>query len=151
MTTNSGRITCLGSHDDCISTTKQIDHTTKLEDGHVLPGLTAFSSSLGLVEIPTEPSTSDGTVSANLDLFDPNNVVYAKYGVHLERRAFERARIGGVTKAVTAPVMGETPRGFLGGVSVGIKTSKNKTILDGGVFKDDVALHFIIGQGVKGT
>ncbi|KAL2013198.1 hypothetical protein VTN00DRAFT_723 [Thermoascus crustaceus] len=151
MTINSGRITCLGHHDDCISTSKPIDHIIKLEDSHVLPGLTAFSSSLGLVEIPAEPSTSDGTVSSNLDPFDPNNIIYAKYGVHLEGRAFERARIGGVTKAVTAPIMGETPKGFLGGVSVGIKTSGNKTILDGGIFKDDVALHFIIGQEVKAS
>lgn len=39
---------------------------------------------------------------------------------------------------------------MLQGVSTGIKTSGKKTILDGGVFKDDVALHFVIGQPDKG-
>lgn len=48
---------------------------------------------------------------------------------------------------------GSSPEGggFLGGVSVGIKISGNRTILDGGVFKDDVALHFSVGQDSKGS
>lgn len=47
-----------------------------------------------------------------------------------------------MTKAITAPIAD----GFAGGVSVGIKTSGKKTILNGGIFQDDVALHFGIGQ-----
>ena len=61
-----------------------------------------------------------------------DNVVYAKYGVHLDGKAFERARIGGVTRAITAPI---TDTELLGGVSVGIKTSGKNTILDGGIFQ----------------
>lgn len=67
--------------------------------------------------------------------------------MHLDGKAFKRARIGGVTRAITAPI---TDTELLGGVSVGIKTSGKKTILDGGYFKEDVALHFTIGQEDKG-
>lgn len=142
----SGKITCLGKYDECISTTTPSSNVIALQDGHVLPGLTAFSTTLGLVEIPSEKSTSDGPVSPKLDPLNPENVVYAKYGVHPEGRAFDRARIGGVTRAVTAPI----PEGFLSGVSVGIKTGQNRSILDGGIFQDDVALHFVVGQESKG-
>ena len=40
--------------------------------------------------------------------------------------------------------------GFTSGVSTGIKTSGKKTILNGGIFQDDVAVHFSIGQESKG-
>ncbi|KAJ9301850.1 hypothetical protein DTO271G3_716 [Paecilomyces variotii] len=143
----SGKITCLGKYDECISTTTPNSNVIALQNGHVLPGLTAFSTTLGLVEIPSEKSTSDGPVSPKLDPLNPENVVYAKYGVHPEGRALDRARIGGVTRAVTAPI----PDGFLSGVSVGIKTGENRTILDGGIFQDDVALHFVVGQESKGS
>ncbi|KAJ9268689.1 hypothetical protein DTO212C5_5296 [Paecilomyces variotii] len=143
----SGKITCLGKYDECVSTTTPSSNVVALQDGHVLPGLTAFSTTLGLVEIPSEKSTSDGPVSPKLDPLNPENVVYAKYGVHPEGRAFDRARIGGVTRAVTAPI----PNGFLSGVSVGIKTGQNRSILDGGIFQDDVALHFVVGQESKGS
>jgi imidazolonepropionase-like amidohydrolase len=118
-----------------------------LKNGHVLPGLTALSSNLGLAEISTLDPATDGTVSDKDDVLDASNVVYARYGVHLDGKAFKRARFGGVTKAVTAPV---TENGLLGGVSVAIKTSGKKTILDGGIFQDDVALHFVVGQEDKG-
>lgn len=144
---NSGKITCLGRYDECVSATGPTSNVIALQNGHVLPGLTAFSTTLGLLEIPSEKSTSDGVVSSNVNPLDPENVVYAKYGIHLEGRAFERARVGGVTRAVTAP----NPNGFLSGVSVGIKTGLNKTILDDGIFQDDVALHFAVGQESKGV
>ena len=50
-----------------------------------------------------------------------------------------------MTRAVTAPLS----NGFAGGVSVGFKTSGKKTILDGGIFQDEIALHFTVGQEAK--
>jgi len=144
MVLKSGKVLCFGSTAEC-RTTSIGAHTLSLENGHVLPGLTAVSTSLGLVEISGEDRTGDGSVSAELNPLDPENVVHAKYGVHLEGRAFDRARIAGVTRAISAP-MGT---GFLRGISVGIKTHGNTTILDGGIFKDDVALHFVVGQESK--
>jgi imidazolonepropionase-like amidohydrolase len=116
-----------------------------LENGHVLPGLTAASVGFGLTEILSVSSSSDGDVGNKGETLDVQHVVYAKYGIHLDGRGFKRARIAGVTRAVTAPLS----NGFAGGVSVGIKTSGKGTILDGGIFQDEIALHFTIGQDAK--
>ncbi len=146
MVLEDGKLVCLGSEDTCISSETQ-GKTIKLENGHVIPGLTTLSSKLGLSEISGVEETKDGTVSKSVDPLNEDNVIYARYGVHLDGKAFKRARIGGVTRAVTAPIMDTE---FLGGVSVGIKTSGKKTILDGAIFQGSVGLHFIIGQDVKG-
>ena len=66
--------------------------------------------------------------------------------MHLDGRGLARARIGGVTRAITAPLHGG---GVVQGVSVGLRTSENATILDSGIWKDDVALHLVIGQAAK--
>jgi imidazolonepropionase-like amidohydrolase len=145
MIMNSGNVVCFGPSEECVSKTAG-SSTIQLKNGHVLPGLIAVSTSLGLSEIDSEQETSDGTVSRKLDVLDPENVNYAKFGVHLDGKAFKRARYGGVTKAITSPITGG---GILVGVSVGIKTSGKQNILNGGVFQDDVALHFVIGQADK--
>ena len=138
-----GKIICFDSVDECTIASAE-STTINLQNGHILPGLTAVSVSLGLQEISGDSSTGDGSVGKGS--FNPNDTVYAKYGIHLDGRAFGRARIGGVTRAVTAPLY----RGFVDGVSTGIKTTGKNTILDGGIFQDDVALHFAVGQGAKG-
>lgn len=143
MVVDHGKIICFGSEDQCASASTN-STTINLKNGHVLPGLTAVSVSLGLIEIASDFATGDGAISKGSS--NPNDTVYAKYGVHLDGKAFARARIGGVTQAVTAPLFS----GFVDGVSTGIKTSGKKTILDGGIFQDDVALHFAVGQAAKG-
>ena len=145
MVIQDGSIVCFGN--ECASATSE-DTVIALDDGYVLPGLTAVSVSLGLLEIPSEERTSDGRVSTQSSGSNAEDVVYAKYGVHLDGKNFKRARIGGVTRAISAPVAG----GFAGGVSVGIKTKEQQTLsLDDGVFQDEVALHFQIGQASKGV
>jgi imidazolonepropionase-like amidohydrolase len=146
MVLTEGKLTCFGPRQTCVTSNNR-GTVIKLENGHVLPGLTALSSHLGLAEIDTLEEAADGEVSDKVDILDPENVVYAKYGMHLDGKAFKRARIGGVTRAVTVPMR---ESGLLSGVSVGIKTSGKKTILDGGIFQDDVALHFVVGQEDKG-
>jgi len=143
MVIDQGKIICFDSDDQCASASAESIRMS-LKDGHVLPGLTAVSVSLGLQEISGDSGTGDGSVGKGS--FNPNDTVYAKYGIHLDGRAFGRARIGGVTRAVTAPLY----RGFVDGVSTGIKTTGKNTILDGGIFQDDVALHFAVGQEAKG-
>jgi len=144
MVLDSGKVICLDSEKNCVSHSSGAQIVT-LQDGHVLPGLTALSTSLGMVEIAMDGENGDGEVNLKLNPSDPNNLVFAKYGVHLEGRAFERAKFAGITRAISAPLNG----GFISGVSVGIKTNGKQTILNGGIFKDDVALHFTIGQGSK--
>ncbi|KAF1988789.1 hypothetical protein K402DRAFT_373086 [Aulographum hederae CBS 113979] len=145
-----GRITCFSPGESCASSIHEDADiiNINLQNGHLLPGLTAVSQSLGLLEIAGESSTQDGSASARSNFQDPKNLDYAKYGIHIEGKAFKRAQIGGVTRAVTTPLM---QGGFAGGVSVGIRIGENKTILDGGIFQSDVGLHFVVGQDAKET
>lgn len=147
MVIDAGRISFLGRDDDARLDAGAGAGTTviELEAGFVLPGLTAYTSGLGMQEISLEQGTGDGSISNKVDPLEPDNVVYAKYGVHLEGKAFQRAKIGGVTRAISPPISDI----FSGGVSVGIVTSGNATLLNGGVFQNDVALHFMVGQSAK--
>jgi imidazolonepropionase-like amidohydrolase len=146
MIVQNGKAICFS--EECEDTSTDDATVLHLENGYVLPGLTAVSVSLGLIEIPSEKSTVDGSVSTQASTLEPQNVVYSKYGVHLDGKNFKRARIGGVTKAISAPAA----EGLSGGVSVGIKTKVQKTLsLDEGIFQDEVALHFQIGQTSKGS
>lgn len=142
---DGGKITCLGSAWLC-SEAATDGYVVELQYGHITPGLIAVSQTLGVVEITGEPTTSDGVVDPKADLANEDTIIYAKYGVHLEGRGFERARLGGVTKAVAAPGL---RGGLLQGISVGFSTSGKKSVLDGGIFQDDVALHFELSQASK--
>ena len=138
---NNGRIDCIDVYSACSSISSDEDEivTVELENGYVTPGLLAVGNNLGIQDIPSESSTGDGSTSDSV-------VHFAKYGIHFGGRGLGRARIGGVTKAVTAPASS----GLLKGVSVGLRTSENATILNGGIWKDEVALHVAIGQAGKG-
>ena len=144
MVLDNGTVICFDSEKNCISHSSEA-HGITFQDGHVLPGLTALSTSLGMVEVAMEGQTGDGGGNRKLNPSDLNNIVFAKYGVHLEGRAFERAKFAGITRAISAPLNG----GFISGISVGIKTSGKQTILNGGIFRDDVAVHFAVGQASK--
>jgi hypothetical protein len=144
---DKGKPLCLDTASNCLTHSSGSTFTVTLQNGHLLPGLTAAVASAGMIEIDMEDQTGDGKVDPKLDPLDPESVVFAKYGVRLDGRAFERARLGGVTRVVSAPLGG----GFLGGVSVGVKTGGEKTLVDGGVFREDVALHFTLGEDSKGS
>ncbi|PQE22122.1 carbohydrate esterase family 9 protein [Rutstroemia sp. NJR-2017a BBW] len=139
-----GENICLDLEENC-TIASEGGLVIELENGHVLPGLVAVSPSLGLAEITTDPKATDGSLGKSASGLQIENIVHAKYGIHLDGRGFSRARLGGITRAVTAP-LSET---FFGGVSTGIKTSGKNSILDGGIFQDDVALHFAVGQMAK--
>ncbi|GKT47977.1 uncharacterized protein ColSpa_08158 [Colletotrichum spaethianum] len=149
---SNGAVVCLNTPEDCSSAVALVsanaDVTTlDLTNGHVLPGLTALTASLGMVEIATEASTGDGNVDSKKDGNNPENLDFAKYGVQLEGKAFSRARIGGITRAITPPLSEEGT--FVNGVSVGILTRTDRTLLDGGVFRPEVALHVTIDEKAK--
>ncbi|KAJ3939890.1 uncharacterized protein N0V96_009879 [Colletotrichum fioriniae] len=149
LVVSNGRITCLDVESRCWST---IQHDSIVEinlaNGYVTPGLVAFGNNLGILDISSEPSTGDGSPGSKVNALDTQKHLHsAKYGVHFGGKGFGRARIGGVTRAITAPIFGG---GILQGVSVGLRTSENATILGGGIWKDEVALHFAIGQEAKG-
>jgi imidazolonepropionase-like amidohydrolase len=145
MVLTNGKIDCFGEYAECVSTTS-FDKVISLRNGHVLPGLTTVSSGLGIIEIESEKSTSDGVGDSSANIYDPESAVYAKYGIHFEGKAIDRARIGGVTRSITYPYS----QGFLRGVSTGFKVAEGSNPLNGGITKDDAALHFVVGQDAKG-
>lgn len=144
-----GRATCLGEPSVCVpSLSDEADLVrVELKDGHVTPGLVAFGNTLGIQSISSETATGDGSAGSTGNALDaPKSLHFAKYGVHLHDRAFTRARIGGITKTVTAPLGG----GILQGVSVGLRVTEDASILGNGIWKDNVALHLTIGQSARG-
>lgn len=149
LVVKNNQVPCLGTRSTCLNQFQTSENFTEipLRNGHITPGLIAFGNNFGIQEIPSETSTGDGSAGHSGDLLDEaKSVHFAKYGVHLHGRAFDRARIGGVTRAVSPP----HGSGVVQGVSVGIRTGPNVTILDKGIWKDDVALHIAVGQDAKG-
>lgn len=121
----------------------QIRH---LHNGHILPGLTVPSPSLGLAEILSERSTYDGLVPDSLDPTNSNNVPYAKDGLVFDGKHLERAQAAGILNIITPPLS----RGFLQGVSVAFKSGRKSVLDNGAVIQEEVALHFAIGHDSRG-
>jgi imidazolonepropionase-like amidohydrolase len=153
---DAGRAVCLGSEDICAEHTQRVLAATTsmpaveltLRDGHLLPGLTALTNGLGMREIATEASTGDGQAKSQ-KLDDPNTLQHAQHGVWLDGKTFARARLGGVTRAVSPPVA-DSPE-FVTGVSAAILTSGRKGLTDGGIIKGDVALHLYLGDPTRAS
>lgn len=151
-----GQVVCLGAGHACDGAPWTHTGATvrvNLTDGYVTRGLTAVTVMLGISEVGTEPETGDGEAQV-VDLKgakSADNIDYAKYAVTLGggqvvAKAFSRARLGGVTRAVQAPVV---EGGLIAGVSTGMRTGVNSTLLNGGLFQDDVALHVQLGDHAK--
>ncbi|KAJ6031931.1 hypothetical protein N7540_002663 [Penicillium herquei] len=149
MILESGRVLCIGLPEDCFEVANDAAHIN-LENGHIIPGLTAFVRHMGLSEIEMESTSGDGSVVPQPMNAKELDVTYAKDGLRIEGKDLDRARLGGITRAVVAPMIStEAENSFLQGVSTAFKTSGNQTILDGAIIKDDVALHFVFGQRGK--
>ncbi|KAK9775696.1 putative Carbohydrate esterase family 9 protein [Seiridium cardinale] len=155
LVVDNGEISCLATEcgNAVVTATSDDAVVLTLRNGHLLPGLTAVTGSLGMTEIALEEETGNGVAGVK-DVKDPASVDYAKYGVYLDGKTFVRARLGGVTRAITPPefpAVNFEPQGLIQGVSVGIRTSGTKTVLDGGVFQDEIGLHVVIGQASRGV
>lgn len=157
MVITDGKVACLGTGADCSAAATTLrgtyddDHVTSIElqNGHLSRGLIAVTSSLGIAEISMIPATGDGIVKTAGS--EAASVDHAKYGVSLgggksKSKTFARARLGGVTRAVQAPI---TEGGLVVGVSTGMRTGVNSTLLNGGLFQDDVAMHVALGEDAK--
>ncbi|KAF7731838.1 hypothetical protein EC973_007669 [Apophysomyces ossiformis] len=145
-----GKILCSGR--ECASSTdaaflsgKQMPEID-VNGGYVIPGLIAAGSTLGLVEIPSEEATSDGTVSPSSS-YDANAIVEAIDGIKLGTRHLEEAYKGGVLTAITAPIS----KNVVAGISVAFKTGAESLLADGAVVAPAVALHLQVGDSVKST
>ncbi|KAH6610386.1 hypothetical protein Trco_000406 [Trichoderma cornu-damae] len=152
LVVESGEISCLGPAAVCAQAGSKLELAGKkalrlsLRNGHVLPGLTAVARALGISEIATLDSAGDGQASSQ-NIGDPESVVYAKYGLWLDGKGFARARLGGVTRAISLPLADAS--GFVHGVSAEFLTSGKKGVADGGIVQGDVALHLALGDATK--
>lgn len=164
MVIAGGRVACLGASAECRAAASQVrgGHgdgrgvtSIELRDGHLSRGLVAVTSTLGIAEIAMAPATGDGIVKTGGGGGGGGTpagfVDHAKYGVSLgggktTSKTFARARLGGVTRAVQAPV---TEGGLVVGVSTGMRTGVDSTLLNGGLFQEDVALHVGLGEDAK--
>ncbi|CAG8526980.1 2810_t:CDS:10 [Acaulospora morrowiae] len=139
-----GFIECVGincTSPEQISLYEVID----LNNGYVIPGVTAVGSDLGLSEISAEESTKDGIVTSD----DINHVIHAVDGLKLGGKHLEVAYRSGVLTAITSPL---SYRGVITGISVAFKTGAQTVIdhKDGEVIlKESVALHAQIGTPFK--
>ena len=119
-----------------------------LKDGYVVPAGTALTTTHGITEMPSELSTGDGDVmdfvNNNIldDFSDPEKVVAAKNGLHLESKHLKWAHNSGVLKIITPPLRNEGKK-FLTGISTAFRS--DATDLNG-IIKENVAIHFTIGD-----
>lgn len=154
---DNGEVACLGGDSLCRSAAARLTQddivSVQLKNGHLTRGLTAVTSALGMVEIGEAPETGDGKLDIvkSKEAKDPENIDYAKYAVDLggsqvAAKAFARARLGGVTRAIQAPM---TKGGMISGVSTGMRTGLHSTLLNGGLFQEDVAMHVLLGEEAK--
>lgn len=160
-----GEVACLGSDRSCSAAADRVHEQQRdkdddgvvyvqLRDGHLTRGLTAVTTSLGLQEIAMDPATGDGegdVVDLRQETKDPGNIDFAKYGVSMggsgvKAQGFARARLGGITRVIQPPL----PKGgMMLGVSTGMRTGLQSTLLNGGLFQEDVALHVALGESAK--
>ena len=150
---NNGDVTCIGSASDCAVHSDVIRAAGQpveitLKNGHLTPGFTGMTAALGMREVSTLDNTGDGDAKGQ-KIGDADSVTYAKYGIWLDGKQFSRARLGGVTRAITPPFGASS--GLVQGVSVEIITSGKKSLADGGIIQGDVALHLNLGDDTKSS
>lgn len=104
-----------------------------------------MGSKLGLVEIPSEGSTSDGIVPSSTSSCDPKSIVEAVDGLKLGGKKLEEAYKGGVLTTISAPIS----RNVVIGVSAAFKTNANSILQEGALLSSATALHFQIGHAAK--
>ncbi|CAG8725565.1 4624_t:CDS:2, partial [Dentiscutata erythropus] len=142
-----GIVECIGincTEPDHISSYEVID----LNGGYVLPGFIAVAPSLGLSEIDSESSTSDGKVTAVSNPNDAEKIIYAIDGLKLGGKHLEAAYKAGILTAVTAPL---SSKGVFIGVSMAFETGGSSDYDPNPIVKEHVALHANIGAEFKYT
>jgi len=148
MVVRGGKMVCLSGtyHREIETAVADGVEIRHLKNGHILPGLTIPSPSLGLAEILSERSTYDGLVPDSLDPTKSDNIPFAKDGLVFDGKHLERAQAAGILNVITPPLS----RGFLQGVSVAFKSGRKSVLDQGAVIQEEVALHFAIGHDSRG-
>ena len=137
----NGRVTCVDAYHVCHDQVPPHALSVHLHGGTVLPGLTSYGSTLGLSDVPSESSASNGQdpslLTRHLYLDTKRLVPRAEDGLIFGGHALRRAHASGVTTAVNVPAT----IGMFGGVSTHFDTGA-RTVLDAhSVRTSEVALH----------
>ncbi|EMD37398.1 hypothetical protein CERSUDRAFT_114069 [Gelatoporia subvermispora B] len=139
-----GAITCHGTMPSCSSFVEGTkERHVNLEGGAIMPGLTSFGTPLGLEEIGSERSTSDGFVydpliqSVPKIIGEEGAVVRAVDGLQFGTRDALLAYRSGVTTAITAPKSVD----FLSGMGTAFSTGAAHKLEKGAVVQDVTAFH----------
>ncbi|KAI0666496.1 carbohydrate esterase family 9 protein [Trametes maxima] len=144
---HNGRISCIKTAlDSCGYTIDDDAEYIDLEGGAISPGLVTVGSSLGLEEIRSETSTSDGYVIDPLSHVVPEVVggegalIRASDGLQFGTRDALLAYRSGVTTAIVAP----KSFGFLAGLNVAFSTAGRHKLEEGALVQEASALHVSI-------
>jgi hypothetical protein len=130
---HNGTIACVGACAAEIAAARsQNRRVVALRNGYLTPPMTAFGSSLGLVEITAERATNDGGYAAD-------GFARAVDGLSLDGKNLRAAFAHGVTRAVSAPSRDSIDGR---GVSVGFRTGGADALGDGAVWDEEVAVHY---------
>ncbi len=149
MIVKDGVVECIGTnctdHTDTI--TNNSPEVIDLKGGYILPGMIAAGSTLGLVEIEQEESTSDGFSPIIVDPDSEHEVIRAIDGLKLGGKHLNVSYKAGVLTSVTSPLSFDV----IGGVSVAFRTGAHSVIdiEDETIIEEAAALHVNIGTPFK--
>ncbi|KAF8914186.1 carbohydrate esterase family 9 protein [Gymnopilus junonius] len=149
----AGRMTCIGKCDDSLYMDAVILDT---HGGFISPGLMSFGSRLGLEEITSEPSTSDGEKydafrkDVPRILHDAGAVVRAADALTFNTRDALTAYRAGVTLGTSSfarPIhlAGEDVQ-VVAGLSASFRTGSLHAMQRGAIVQDIAALHVSLGK-----
>ncbi|EJD36586.1 composite domain of metallo-dependent hydrolase [Auricularia subglabra TFB-10046 SS5] len=128
--------------------TTAVKEQVDLQGGHIVPGFVTIGSHLGLEEIASEQSTTDGGVIDPLMmgvpsvLGDAGAAIRAVDGLRFETRHAQVAYRAGVATAVVAPIAS----GVFSGISAALRLGETHALAPGAVVKETVALHVTIAR-----
>lgn len=137
---SNGELTCIGPCADEVDAAQTSGTPIiTLKNGYITPPFTAFSSSLGLIEIDAERDTHDGKLPTD-------GVSRAVDGLLFGGKQLARAWEHGVTRAISAPSTGSIDAK---GVSAGFKTAAKHKLKEGAIWADEVGLHYTLTLSAK--
>ncbi|KAJ4497806.1 hypothetical protein C8R41DRAFT_758876 [Lentinula lateritia] len=146
-----GRIICAGSADDCIISGDERTVDVDLHGGSISPGLLTFGSPLGLEEIASEPSTTDGRLFNSLAVdvpfvfHDVGGIVRAVDALMFDSRHARMAYRLGVTAATSSLAkphrLYESDDSMIWGISTTFSTNAAHGLEPEAIIQTETALH----------
>ncbi|KAF9076825.1 hypothetical protein BDP27DRAFT_1312651 [Rhodocollybia butyracea] len=148
----NGKITCVGTSEDCAlvpSNERTVD--IDLQGGSISPGLLTFGSPVGLEEIDSESSTSDGDLLDALSVNIPNifndvgGMIRAFDALVFDTRHARMAYRFGVTTATSSlskpHQLYKNDDRMIWGLSTTFRTAASHVLEPGATIQTDTALH----------